>query len=349
LVLFLLAWLGYVVFAVFLRKDEAEPVGSEMELAPNRKPYFDDDELESRRLDRALKFALGMLFVIAVGLPFYWLMEPGRQTGAARGFDNAAADAGASLFASASAPTSGAHPIHFGCADCHGGMAATGGAKNFVLTDPAHPELPPRTVAWSVPPLNTVLSRFAYDKTFTRTEGVPLDAVRTIIVYGRAGTPMPAWGLAGGGPMNDQQIDDLVAYIARIQLTPTQAAADWATRAQQTAVKEHHVDAQGNPIVDGQILFDTNCARCHTKGYSYGEPQTPGGGGQFAPNLTGGSEIRQFPSMKDQIDFVTTGVDFGKGYGTGGIGQTAGGGMPHFGAYLNQDQITQIVQYERSL
>jgi mono/diheme cytochrome c family protein len=351
LVAFLLAWLGYVLYAVFLRKDEAEPIGSEIELAPNRKPYFDDDVLETRRLDRALIFALGMLFVIAIGLPLYWLNEPGRQTGAARGFDNAAANAGASLFESATAPTDGAHPIHFGCADCHGGMKATGQAepKPFLLVDPLHPDLPPKMVTWQGPPLNTVLLRFSYDKTFTRTEGVPLDAVRTIIVYGRAGTPMPAWGLAGGGPMNDQQIDDLVAYIASIQLTPAQAAADWATRAQETAKAEHHVDAQGNPIVDGQILFDTNCARCHTKGYSYGQPAVPGGGGQFAPNITGGSEIRQFPSMKDQIDFITTGVDFGKGYGTGGIGQTAGGGMPHFGSYLTQDQITQIVEYERSL
>ncbi|HWW55007.1 MAG TPA: c-type cytochrome, partial [Acidimicrobiales bacterium] len=310
--------------------------------------YYDDDELETRRLDRALLFALGMLVVIAIGLPLYWLNEPKRQTGAARGFNNAAAAAGAGLFQSAKAPTSAAHPIHFGCADCHG-VNGVGGAANFVVTDPAHPDLPPKTVQWSAPPLNSVLLRFTSDPTFTRSPGVPLDAVRTIIVYGRAGTPMPAWGLAGGGPMDDQQIDDLVAYIQSIQLTPAQATADWAQRAAGTAKSEGKVDASGNPIIDGQVLFDTNCARCHTKGYSYGAPEVPGGGGQFAPNITGGSEIRQFPNVKAQIAFVTTGVDFGAGYGVGGIGQTAGGGMPHFGNYLTQDEITMIVQYERSL
>jgi mono/diheme cytochrome c family protein len=353
LVILLLAWAGYVLYAVFLRKDEVEPVGSEIELAPNRKPYFDDDELETHRLDRSLMFSLGMLFIIAIGLPLYWLNEPSRQAGSANGFDQLAIKNGAALFESATAPTDPAHPIHFGCADCHGGMKAIGQAepKPFVLTDPVHPELPPKMVTWQGPPLNSVLLRFSYDKTFSRSPGVPLDAVRTIIVYGRAGTPMPAWGLAGGGPMNDQQIDDLVAYIASIQLTPAQAAADWAARARQTALNEHHVDAQGNPIVDGQILFDTNCARCHTKGYSYGEPGPPGGGGQYAPNITNGSEKRQFPDIKDQIAFVTTGVDFGKNYcpTCGGIGQLAGGGMPHFGGYLTQQEITEIVQYERSL
>jgi mono/diheme cytochrome c family protein len=242
--------------------------------------------------------------------------------------------------------------LHFGCADCHGGMNAIGGSKDFVLTDPAHPNLPARTVSWSVPPLNSVLLRFSFSSTPPDPDanvGTAVDAVRAIIVYGRAGTPMPAWGLAGGGPMDDQQIDDLVAYLESIQLTPAQAAKDWQLRAEQTARAEGKVDAQGNPVIDGKVLFDTNCARCHTKGYSHGDPGPPGGGGQFAPNITGGVEIRQFPAIKDQIDFVTTGVDFGKGYGVGGIGQVGGGGMPHFGAYLSKQEITEIVDYERGL
>ena len=46
---------------------------------------------------------------------------------------------------------------------------------------------------------------------------------------------------------------------------------------------------------------------------------------------------------------VLTGVDPGKGYGTGGIMTDYGGGMPHFGAYLSQDEIKSIVDYERGL
>ena len=37
------------------------------------------------------------------------------------------------------------------------------------------------------------------------------------------------------------------------------------------------------------------------------------------------------------------------GYGTGGIMTDFGGGMPHFGAYLSQQEISEIVAYERTL
>ena len=49
------------------------------------------------------------------------------------------------------------------------------------------------------------------------------------------------------------------------------------------------------------------------------------------------------------VKFITEGVGYGQPYGTGGIGQTGGGGMPHFGAVLTPEQISQIVEYERSL
>jgi mono/diheme cytochrome c family protein len=175
------------------------------------------------------------------------------------------------------------------------------------------------------------------------------DELLQIITYGRAGTPMPPWGINGGGAMDDQQLGDVIAYLHSISLTPNQAKAFWQQQATTTAKAIGSVDGAGNPVVNGMVLFDTNCARCHTKGYSYGEPQVQGGGGQFGPNITNGSELRQFPNIKDQIDFVTNGVDPGKGYGTGGIMTDFGGGMPHFGGYLSQQEITEIVQYERGL
>jgi mono/diheme cytochrome c family protein len=342
-----------VAFALYVglsmwRRDPGEPPGSEMELAPNRKPYFDDDTLEGPRLDRALLICLGMLVVIAIALPLYWLKEPSRQSHALKGFDIRSVQRGAGLFASVSAPacsqSATCSGIHFGCADCHGAQGQ-GGEASYVVSDPAHPEVPPRQVLWSAPPLNSVMLRFKQDD----AANPPVDEVQKIIVYGRPGTPMPAWGLNGGGPMDDQQINDLLAYIQSIQLTPAAAKADWESRAKATAQGLGLTYPNSDPMVNGMILFDTNCARCHTKGYSYGEPEVSGGGGQYAPNITNGSETRQFPSAQDQINFVTTGVDPGKGYGTGGIGTDFGGGMPHFGVYLTPQQIKDIVAYERSL
>lgn len=335
IVILLVMFVGFVIFVIasLNRRDPGAPVGSEIELAPNRKPYFDDEVLEGDRLDRTLLFAFGMLVIIALSLPLYWLLEPGRQKQAQHGFDKRSVQRGAGLFALTTDPSPG---LHFNCAGCHG-VGGVGGSATYVITDPAHPEVPPRQVSWSAPPLNSVLLRFTDQE------------VLQILTYGRAGTPMPAWGVAGGGAMDDQQLNDLIAYLHSIQLSPKDAKAFWAARAQTTAKTLGSVDGAGNPVITGEVLFDTNCARCHTKGYSYGEPQKQGGGGQYGPNITGGSEIRQFPAPQDQADFVTNGVDPGKGYGTGGIMTDYGGGMPHFGVYLSPQEISQIVAYERSL
>ena len=324
---------GLFVVLTLARRDPGEPVGAEQELAPNRKQYYDDEALEGPRLDRALLVAMGMLMIVAIGLPLYWLREPGRQHGAVNGFDERSVKRGSSLFALTNDPRVG---LHFGCAGCHG-AGGVGGAANFVVADPAHPETPPKQVSWSAPALNTVMLRY------TKSE------VRQVLVYGRAGSPMPAWGLMGGGPMNDQQLDDLVAYLGSITLSPNDAKKFWKDKATQQAKTDGSLDGFNLPVVDGKVLFNVNCARCHTKGYSYGEPQASGGGGQYGPNLTGGSELRQFPAAKDQVEFVTNGVEPGKGYGTGGIASDYGGGMPHFGSYLSPDEITKIVEYERSL
>jgi hypothetical protein len=71
-----------IVYAfVNIRQSKAE-VGSEIELAANRKVYLSDEELEGRKLDRTLTYGLIGLFVVGLGLPLYWLAEPGRQDGA---------------------------------------------------------------------------------------------------------------------------------------------------------------------------------------------------------------------------------------------------------------------------
>jgi len=330
-----LVFVGWALFILLtlLRRDPGEPAGSEIELAPNRKPYYEDEVLEGPRLDRALLVSLGLLMVIAIALPLYWLREPGRQKNAAQGFANSSVKRGESLFALATDPRPG---LHFGCAGCHGAKGV-GGSATFIVSDPAHPDIPPHAVSWKAPPLNTVLLRYTAEQ------------VRTVLVYGRAGSPMPAWGLTGGGPMNDQQLDDVVAYLGSIQLSTADAQKFWADQAASQAKAEGKVDASGQPVIDGQVLFNTNCARCHTQGFSFGEPGPSGGGGGYGPNITNASEKRQFPDAKDQVTFVSGGVNPGQGYGQGGIAQLIGGGMPHFGAYLKQDEIAKIVAYERGL
>src|SRR5690349_18094832 len=84
-------WLIYLLWNIRHARPEA---GAEVELAPNRKPYLSDEELEGPKLERTQLWGVGMLVVIAVGLPLYWLAEPGRQAGAVEGFTKRFADWG---------------------------------------------------------------------------------------------------------------------------------------------------------------------------------------------------------------------------------------------------------------
>lgn len=346
-VMLALVAIGFVVYVVvnvvFAGKPE---VGSEIEVAPNRKPYFEDEVLEGPKLDRALTWGLLTLFVLAIGLPLYWVMEPGRQENAARDFGRKFADRGAELFA----PT---EEGGFNCAFCHGGMDAAGNAINYNLTEPDGSVSP---VLWRAPALNAVLLRYSREE------------VTFILTYGRPGTPMPAWGVAGGGPLNDQQVQNLVDYLESIQIGPEEAQQAVADRLEQYL---DAVDENGNPLFasEGEALFNMGllddfaggayaCARCHTSAWSHtqiepvdangdGAPdQSAGGGlvfnrdeldaildisgcgGALGPNLCGGDTTRQFPTEQDHLDFVTTGSEVGKGYGRTGQGS---GKMPGFG------------------
>ncbi len=73
---------GWLVYIVLHSTAFRREVGSELELAPNRRPYFDDETLEGRRLERVQLYGLLLLVVITIGLPLYWVLEPDRQAGA---------------------------------------------------------------------------------------------------------------------------------------------------------------------------------------------------------------------------------------------------------------------------
>src|SRR5690606_39180432 len=192
--------------------------------------------------------------VLAVGLPLYWLNEPGRQDGAVEMYDNTFVKRGAALFA----PTAEGG---YDCAGCHG-AEGVGGLTNFTLTDENNDFV--AQVSWRAPALNTVFLRFSEDE------------VREILVYGRPGTPMPAWGAEGGGALTTQQIDELIAYLRTIQISPeeAQAQAEDILRSELGLQDGERIN-YNDPAV-GEALFNLglksgaaggafSCARCHTK------------------------------------------------------------------------------------
>ncbi len=184
------AWLAFMV-AGSVRGKGGEDVPS------NLRPGMPNDELEGPRLDRALTWSLIFAAFVAISMPVYFLGETDRQQGFVEQFAEESLDRGEA----AAAPTADGG---LDCAGCHG-PGLSGGVARYVEGRSNV------TVAWLAPRLDTIMYRYSRDE------------VKFWIVYGRPGTPMPAWGLDGGGPLNDQEVDDLLNYIESVQLTQAEA------------------------------------------------------------------------------------------------------------------------------
>ena len=357
IVIFVIALIGFVVYAFINFLVGRNEVGSEIEVAPNRKPYLRDDELEGRKLDRALTWGLLTLAVSGIGLPLYWLNEPGRQSGAEEEFENVFVRRGQRLYEE-----------EFQCVNCHGPEGAGGVAPYSVSNSDGEFVA---QVQWRAPALNTVLLRFSEEE------------VTFIINYGRPFSPMAAWGVASGqGPLNEQQVQNLVAYLESIQLSPKEAqdAAEGELRKALDLGEDEAIDWKDRET--GEALFNLGresgfaggayaCGRCHTRGWSIREDPTapptsprtferlvrhPDGAGALGPNLRNGLIPRQFLTLPELVDFITIGSENGKLYGVNGQGS---GKMPGFGdnpntdtendGMLTEQMIRAIARYEASL
>lgn len=172
------------------------------------RPAPSDDELETNVLERWQGWGLLLTVLLALLLPLYIMFyEPVRMRTAALEQRRESIERGAAHFAlSTEENTNG-----FGCAQCHGANAQGGIAANF-RPPGSPPDAKPLNV--SAPNLREV---------FKRRLGLgdtPKEAYRFVfetVAEGRPGTPMPAWGLGYGGPLNDQQIEDIVNYLISIQ------------------------------------------------------------------------------------------------------------------------------------
>jgi len=214
--LVLMAMATYWLFNWLEGRKEA---GAEIELAANRKPNMSDEEMETKRLDLALTGGLVLLTVIAIAYPLYWLGEPGRHSGLISFTDSQSVKQGAELYEA-------------NCSQCHGSANGDGGvAADFSLVDGNGVFV--EQVQWTAPSLGAVLDRFSYDE------------VKYILNYGRTNSPMPAWGAPGGGPMTDQQIDKVIAYLAAEQKTPDEIGQGVKAGIAQAALFKARQDNDG--------------------------------------------------------------------------------------------------------
>lgn len=188
-IIFAVIILGFIVYLFFNLLDAKGESGAEIELAANRKPYFDDDKLETTKLDYSLSSGLFLLLVIGIALPLYWLGEPGRHEGLLENTNELRTERGSESFEES-------------CSSCHGGGGA-GGEIAFAITEAGTGNFI-ASVDWVAPSLTSVLTRF--DES---------EVIHTLN-FGRNGV-MPAWGAPGGGPLTTQQIEIIVTYLRSTQ------------------------------------------------------------------------------------------------------------------------------------
>jgi mono/diheme cytochrome c family protein len=335
--------------------------------APNRKAAPNDEIFEGPRLDRFLSWALVLMTIVAISVPLYWLGEVGRQTGAIRGFDKRSVHRGEEAYYNQPNTREGTPALN--CAKCHGANAG-GGAVQFAVKDYDKNGMPIkidgkdaiRQVQWMAPRINDVALRYRKGQLYN------------VLVYGRPPTPMPAWGIKGGGPSTDQTIYDVINYLRHIALEKNEEARklyeeQWdktkdadksyefvldslpVKKARQEesikALAEAKKSKANAGKSDGQLLFEMNCARCHVTGYSQGEAGDYTSGA-FGPSLNKTGLKYRFPAASEQAAFIAKGTESdNKPYGTRGINHWAAGGMPYFENVLTAKQIDAIVEYER--
>ena len=176
-------WLSFLgVAALRSRRREGIP--------PNQAPGVTDDALETRRLERVQQAAVLLSAFLAVGLAIYYLSETDRQHSFVDQFHEESVERGEELVG----------PGEADCWSCHG-PNGVGGVASYVEKRTGV------SVSWSAPSLDDIFMR--YDR----------DIITYWITYGRGNSPMPPWGTVGGGPMNEQQIFDIVNYLESIQVT----------------------------------------------------------------------------------------------------------------------------------
>ena len=179
---------GIIAALAFFTAAGFRGSGKVNDYAPNLSKYRTDDDLETKTLDRTLTVAVLLASVLTIMIPLYYLGEQERQEGFVEEFDEVSVERGEHLYE------------EFGCGNCHG-VDGSGGAASYVEKRSGI------NVTWTAPAINNVFYR--YDD----------EEVRYWLIYGRANSPMPAWGLKGGGPMNDGQLDDLIEYMHHFQIT----------------------------------------------------------------------------------------------------------------------------------
>ena len=88
------------------------------------------------------------------------------------------------------------------------------------------------------------------------------EEIRYWLVYGRANSPMPAWGLEGGGPMNDGQLSDLLEYLRYFQISQQEELQNIEINVNSAILRIENstLQVESEIIKQNQLIQDINDA-----------------------------------------------------------------------------------------
>jgi len=193
---FLMAGIGLFVVVVAsvlvarrgAARDKAEPAP---DIPAAMSPGPSDPDLEKPRLEKLQGWGIVLVAFSAVWIAIYWIQDPSANLAreeALRTESIERGEAAVQFFGEE-------NPGGIACVRCHGPELR---GQDILFNNEPYP----------APPLVTVCERLT------------LEEVRTTIMEGRAGTPMPSWSVRFQGALNDQQIDDIINYLISIQEVP---------------------------------------------------------------------------------------------------------------------------------
>ena len=170
---------------------------------------------------------LGVILVTALSAftLLYWITDTSRR-------EHTAVEQEAELleFGEVIYSANEAEPAAAGCANCHG-EDGTGGDADAPVVGP------------------NLRSRSLADKLRAKENYVHLAvSYGGVVVSGNVNSPMPAWSYEVGGPLNEQQIEAVVALVE-----------SWARQAAEQPVE----DVEDTVEAGAEVYTAAGCASCH--------------------------------------------------------------------------------------
>ena len=254
---------------------------------------------------------LGVVLVTALAAftVLYWVTDDSRRTAIAAEHEEELLSYGEVIFSN-----DPAEPAAAGCANCHG-ADGTGGDPDATVIGP------------------NLHSRRVADKLKANSHYVRLAvSFGGVVVSGNVNSPMPAWSYEVGGPLNEQQIEAVVALVE-----------SWAAEAADQPLEE-----VPDTVEAGADVYATaGCVSCHGPDLA----GTPAG-----PDITtiGAGLITDLPTVPSGLDQMTADYeedprlfleqwirDSATNYNDG----VATGMPPHPEGELTESQLTALITF----